>query len=107
MNMRKLSLSLFVAGLLVLGLGFGLPLAYAKEPASPAAKASPVHPTFALLDLDGEQVLKSGKDVSTMKTCGECHDVDFIQSHAFHSDLGLSAYGPTGETWDAGNGFFG
>ncbi|MGE5251051.1 MAG: cytochrome b/b6 domain-containing protein [Bacteroidota bacterium] len=107
MNMRKLSLSFLSAGLIVLALGTGLSLAYAKRAASPAVKASPVHPTFALLDQDGQQVLQSGKDVSTMKTCGECHDTDFIQSHAFHSDLGLSAYDPSGETWDAGSGFFG
>src|SRR5690242_1715491 len=27
---------------------------------------------------------------STMKTCGQSHDTDFIQKHAFHPDLGLS-----------------
>ena len=27
-----------------------------------------------------------------MQTCGQCHDTEFIQSHAFHSDLGLSDY---------------
>ena len=31
-----------------------------------------------------------------MKTCGQCHDTEFIQSHAFHSDLGLSDYKANG-----------
>ena len=58
----------------------------------PLDRHLPLHPTFALLDENGENVLNSGNPVSTMQTCGQCHDTEFIQSHAFHSDLGLSDY---------------
>jgi len=65
-----------------------------KVTASPApaqpAQTSPMHPQFALLDSSGTNVLESGQPVSTLKTCGECHDTEFISSHSFHSDLGLS-----------------
>lgn len=107
MNKRQLSFVLLLSGLLVLGLGFGIQSAFAKRGETPAAQTSPIHPTFALLDADGEQVLKSGGDVSTMQTCGQCHDAAYIQQHAFHSDLGLSAYAPSDQTWDASNGIFG
>ncbi len=107
MNKRQLSFVLLLTGLLVLGLGFGIQSALAKRGEAPTAAASPIHPTFALLDANGEQVLKSGKNVSTMQTCGQCHDTAYIQQHAFHSDLGLSAYAPSDQTWDASNGIFG
>lgn len=107
MNKRQLSFVLLLSGLLVLGLGFGIQSAFAKRGETPAAQTSPIHPTFALLDADGEQVLKSGGDVSTMQTCGQCHDAAYIQQHAFHSDLGLGAYAPSDQTWDASNGIFG
>jgi thiosulfate reductase cytochrome b subunit len=73
---------------------------------------SPLHPTFTLLDQDGINVLESGAPVSTMQTCGQCHDTEFITSHSFHSDLGLSEIAAAGKTqsgraWDTGPGFFG
>jgi thiosulfate reductase cytochrome b subunit len=85
---------------------------WAKPPATPAAQASPLHPTFPLLDENGENVLTSGQPVSTMQTCGACHDTAFIESHSFHSDLGLSDFTAAGQTtsgkpWDASNGLFG
>jgi thiosulfate reductase cytochrome b subunit len=65
-----------------------------------------LHPNFALLDADGANVLESGGSVSTMQTCGQCHDTNFIQSHAFHSDLGLSDYKETKDL-NASSGLFG
>ena len=53
-------------------------------------QASVLHPNFVLLDADGVNVLESSNAVSTMQTCGQCHDTEFIQTHAFHSDLGLA-----------------
>ncbi len=82
-----------VAGGLVLALlalGLGIRLAAAGRLKVPQAQTSPMHPAYAMLDADGVNVLESGKPVSTMKTCGECHDTDFIVSHSFHSDLGFS-----------------
>ncbi len=98
-----------VAVVLIAGLAFGIQQAWARGQARPAEQISPLHPRFALLDVDGVNVLTSSKAVSTMKTCGACHDTDFITSHSFHSDLGLADYQKvTGaQPWDAGNGYFG
>jgi thiosulfate reductase cytochrome b subunit len=85
-------------------------LAVRVAPAAPAQPGPPLkslHPDFALLDADAVNVLKSGRSVSTMKTCGQCHDTAFIASHAFHADLGLGAYAPSDTSWDAGPGLFG
>lgn len=70
----------------------------------------PLHPNIALLDAQGANVLQSRQAVSTMKTCGQCHDADYIAKHAFHVDLGLSEFGSktVGKTdWNAGSGLFG
>lgn len=73
-----------------------------------AQGSSPLHPTFPLLDADGQNVLDSAEPVSTMKTCGACHDTEFIAGHSFHADVGLSAYGEGGlQPWDSGPGLFG
>ncbi len=95
-------------GILTLVLAFGFNSAYAKEAytsAKPAA--SPIHPTYAMLDVRGLNVLESGQPVSTMKTCGECHDTQFIVTHSYHADLGLSSYKASAETWNASDGLFG
>jgi hypothetical protein len=79
---------------------------------SVAAQESPFHPTFPLLDREGENVLESGMPVSTMSTCGACHDTSFIEEHSFHADVGLSELTEPGETasgraWDTSPGLFG
>ena len=66
------------------------------ETAVPAPIGSPLHPTFPLLDQDGVNVLESGESVSTMNTCGGCHDTTFIAEHSFHADVGLSEFGEAG-----------
>jgi thiosulfate reductase cytochrome b subunit len=70
------------------------------------------HPTFPLLDQSGENVLDTGEPVSTIKTCGECHDTGFIEQHSFHAQAGFSELSPAGETkseraWDTSSGIFG
>lgn len=77
-----------------------------------AAKASPLHPTFPLVDENGVHVLSSGGPVSTMKTCGACHDTAFIEEHSFHASQGLQDLGGPGENensrpWDISPGLFG
>jgi thiosulfate reductase cytochrome b subunit len=81
-------------------------LAGAATSASPAP-TKPLHPDFALLDANGVNVLKSGSAVSTMKSCGQCHDTGFIASHAFHVDLGLSSFMPSKRTLNSSLGLFG
>jgi Ni/Fe-hydrogenase b-type cytochrome subunit len=71
--------------------------------------ANDFHPGFPLLDQQGSRVVDSGKPLSTLKTCGRCHDTDFIQAHSDHADAGATQVGiePGLHTWDAGPGYFG
>ncbi len=60
---------------------------------------------FPLLDVNGVNVLESGEPVSTMNTCGECHDTTFIAEHSFHASVGLDSLTEAGNTaserpWD-------
>lgn len=93
-------------GFLLAALSVGLVWGRPATPA-PASQPSPLHPPYPLLDDQGVNVLESGRPVSTMKTCGECHDTDFIVTHNFHADLGLSDYAPKPGALDAGPGTFG
>jgi thiosulfate reductase cytochrome b subunit len=72
----------------------------------------PIHPAFAFLDSRGENVLESAEPVSTLTTCGQCHDTAFIQEHSYHADLGRGELVDAGEVeggrpWDLGPGTFG
>lgn len=95
-----------------------LSLAFAVHSAGAAPTAQveggqplPIHPAIRLLDAAGDHVLESGLAVSTMTTCGQCHDTTFIEGHSFHADLGLSDFGVEGLTlaqpWDLSRGAFG
>ncbi|MCB0163623.1 MAG: cytochrome b/b6 domain-containing protein [Anaerolineae bacterium] len=92
----------FVLGLLLNLVTAGLALADGPS----------LHPTFPLLDADGGNVLETGNPVSTMQTCGGCHDTAFIAEHSFHTDVGLSQLTepgqvPGGRPWDTSPGYFG
>lgn len=89
-----------LALLLFSALALGISQALAHQPAVSAPQVSPLHPNFALLDAEGQNVLQSGKPVSTMQTCGQCHDTAFIESHSFHADLGLKTGGGLYGRWD-------
>src|SRR5215211_7186633 len=104
--MIKRNLLITLGLLIAITAFFGIRSALAKPEPAPVEVASPLHPTFALLDVSEQNVLETGAPISTMKTCGQCHDTEFIQSHAFHSDLGLSAYTEDGKL-NASNGTFG
>ncbi len=110
---RRPRLIIVLLAIILLGSGvWAVERAIAGDNAAPIGQASPVHPTFRLLDVSGESVLSSGQAVSMEETCGVCHDTAFIRSHAFHADLGLSALVPagqagTGAPWDASSGLFG
>src|SRR6266540_1271391 len=96
-----------IAGLLILALAFGISTVLASPEPAPTSQASVLHPNIILLDANGVSVLESSNAVSTMQTCGQCHDAKFITSHAFHSDLGLSDYNAGSDTFDTSNGLFG
>jgi len=76
------------------------------------AQISPIHPAFPILDENGENVLESGGAVSTMNTCGACHNTEFIERHSFHASVGFNDISAPGTTsseraWDISPGFFG
>ncbi len=86
--------------------------ALARPPTRGSNQPSPIHPSFPLLDRDGKNVLESGQAVSTMKTCGNCHDTTFIEQHSYHATAGLESLSNPGEIpnsrpWDTSRGFFG
>ncbi len=87
-------------------------LARADRGAVKSQEISPLHPTFALLDEEGVNVLDSGQAISTMQTCGSCHNTEFISEHSFHASAGLESFSepgniPLGNTWDTSDGAFG
>lgn len=98
--------------LLLTGIVLSQSPALARRSALPESQISPMHPTFPLLDAAGEHVLESGNPVSTMTTCGACHDTDFIANHSFHVSVGLKDLTEAGATatqrpWDISPGLFG
>lgn len=70
------------------------------------------HPPVMLLDQAGHKVIESGMPISTMQSCGHCHDTPFIASHSYHASLGSDERQspgslPSGRPWDWSPGPFG
>ncbi|MBK8048692.1 MAG: hypothetical protein IPK16_17155 [Anaerolineales bacterium] len=101
--------------LLVVGVALVAVAGMGSASASPAVQATTpaqaFHPTFRVLDADGKNVLESGLPMSTMQTCGVCHDTEYIEQHSFHADLGLSDFSDASlelaRPWDQSRGMFG
>ena len=95
-SLRRKSLILTTIGVLLVAAGILLvaPQIYAQD-----ETPSPLHPTFALLDAEGNNVLETGQPVSTMQTCGTCHDTAFIASHSLHADVG-AGFDSTQLVWE-------
>ncbi|MCA9911794.1 MAG: cytochrome b/b6 domain-containing protein, partial [Anaerolineae bacterium] len=70
------------------------------EPVETVIPGSSLHPTFPILDEDGNHVLESGKPVSALQTCGACHDTTFISQHSVHADVGQSIDGGWYAEWN-------
>ena len=90
----------------------GYLLASAAGSTAPPEQASPLHPDFPLLDDQGANVLDSHRPVSTLNTCGACHDTQFITEHSYHASVGLDeliagSQAASGRAWDLGPGFYG
>lgn len=68
------------------------------------------HPEFVLRDQSGAPVLESGLPLSTIKTCGVCHDTAYIESSSDHANAGAAHLYEEGKRpypWQAGPGYFG
>ncbi|MCP4138840.1 MAG: hypothetical protein GY755_00860 [Chloroflexi bacterium] len=103
---------LLAAALLLIGFARTGQVAFAEKTGEAELEGSPLHPTFPLLDEDGENVLDTGNPVSTIETCGACHDSAFIEKHSYHANAGFDNMVPAGETlteraWDTSTGLFG
>ncbi len=74
-------------------------IAVALARALPAdAQNEDLHPAFSLLDREGNPVQSTGLPVSTLKTCGGCHDTAFIADHDSHQGVLSGALAtPAGE----------
>ncbi|MBZ0318082.1 MAG: cytochrome b/b6 domain-containing protein [Anaerolineae bacterium] len=106
--MKSIFKRLFIFALILIGAGLVL---VAMQGAA-AQEPIPMHPTYALLDADGNHVLESSKPVSTLKTCGQCHDTEYIEQHSGHTQVGLDQL-IAGETpsnrrdWELTSAYFG
>lgn len=111
MHNRRLPLFIALALIGVLLLWGGAARAQDSATPQPTPPAAPIHPVFPLLDDGADNVLESGRAVSTMTTCGGCHDTAFIAANFYHADAGLATYGEPGaaggHAWDSGSGIFG
>ena len=81
-------------------------------PAALSPIPRPCTPPSPCSTQDGVNVLESGEPVSTMQTCGACHDTDYIESHSYHASVGLdhsgrAGPGAGGRPWDMSRGLFG
>lgn len=111
-NIRRLIFPSLALIILAAGFAAAQGIAQAEKRGRAEIQLSPIHPAFPLLDEQGENVLDSGGAVSTMNTCGACHDTNFIEEHSFHTDVGFSEITLPGQTgsgraWDISPGFFG
>ncbi len=107
MKTRNNKILLPLAGIFLLLTAFITRVVFADSEKDQKEQISAIHPTFSLLDENGENVLVSNAPVSTINTCGQCHDTEFITTHSYHSDLGLSGLTPVQGSWNAGSGLFG
>ncbi len=76
-------------GVLLCAVSFGQSSGAGTNPPNvPAKPLKLAHPQIILKDDAGENVLKSGKPISTRQTCGgDCHDYEFI-ANSFHFQQG-------------------
>ncbi|MCB1142960.1 MAG: cytochrome b/b6 domain-containing protein [Leptospiraceae bacterium] len=54
-----------------------------------SSEPNPLHPVFEVLDSEGRSVKSSGSPISTEKTCGGCHNYEYIQKNNPHNKEGL------------------
>lgn len=77
-TLRGVRIGPFACALALLAVAPPLP---GRAQVAPEAR---IHPAIPLLDSRGENILNTGNPVSPRATCGECHDVDYIQAHTLH-----------------------
>ena len=58
-------------------------------PVAAWAAENTFHPPFPLLDADGREVMVSGAPMDEMRSCGGCHDTEFIKASSDHMAAGV------------------
>ena len=76
------------------------------------APRRPLHPPVAVSRRRGSTRGQVGRPVSTLRTCGTCHDTAYIAGHSYHAAAGTDhpfapGTAPSGRPWDIGAGLFG
>jgi len=76
------------------------------------AKIKKFHPSIKLLDNQGNSVLKNNTALSLMKSCGTCHNTDYIERNNYHAQVGLnesvtSIIIQSQQVWNSSSGLFG
>ena len=89
--------------------GWGVAAESAEAPVTPRP---PMHPRIKLVDKNGRSVIESNGPVSTLHTCGSCHDTQYIAGHSYHASVGADrrfepGQSPSGRPWDVGAGLAG
>lgn len=107
LSLRTLGVLVVAGAAALAAAGEAAPVAAPVAASAPRVSMKTLHPDFAMVDADGTNVLASGRAVSTMKSCGQCHDTAFIASHAFHVDLGLRSFVSSTKSWNSSPGLFG
>ena len=64
----------------------------------------PLHPRVILLDAEGQKVADTLRPISTMQSCGVCHDTSYIAAHSFHVGVGLDERTTSARRPTAGRG---
>jgi thiosulfate reductase cytochrome b subunit len=49
--------------------------------------AAQIHPDVPLVDTEGHLVRDTGGPLSAIRTCGGCHDTEFIRQHSLHASM--------------------
>jgi len=111
-HLSKISKSLLLAGFSLVLITGAVLIGQRSASAQENLQTTPIHPSFSFLDADGVNVLDSGQPVSTMNTCGACHDTGFIVEHSYHASVGFNDLTSPGTTvtersWDISPGLFG
>lgn len=111
MKNRQFAIQFLTIGLIfvIAGVLYMTPALAQTETDAPVNTGSQLHPVFPLLDNNGVNVLDSNNPVSTMTTCGTCHDTAFISEHSVHTDMGYRLAGQIEDQrdWVDGIGLYG
>ncbi|GMQ46286.1 cytochrome b/b6 domain-containing protein [Vibrio sp. 10N] len=87
MNVKSLSLVCLLVTLNIAGTNASTENALSTTSRPTGALETNLHPNVVLKDANGAAVLDAKQTISSIESCGGCHDVEYIQSHSDHQIL--------------------